>query len=182
MAPQIPAAMSRSENVDLFLKLTANGAPVQGEAQDAAISIGGRGGSHAGEIQLSGWSWGVQTAQDRETGLATGARTHKNLRIYKGIDSASVVMFQALVQNSVIDAVLTARKAGGTQLEFVKIKLKRGRLASFDIEHGDLPTGTGGREVWEIAYHEVDFEYTPQRADGRGGGTIMASDTRAIGH
>ena len=73
---------------------------------------------HAGQGSLGG-------------GIATGKASMQELKIVKRIDSASTALMSALRTNEPIQkAVLTLRKAGKSQLEFLKITIERGRVIS----------------------------------------------------
>ena len=167
--------MSPGAHVDLFLKVVSSrSGPIKGEATDQ-----GANGSHAEEILIDAWGWGAAAppSSSRASGGArvSSARQLKNLKIYKQLDSASLGLAKALVNNEDLREVkLTARKAGGTQLEFLLIVLRRARVVSFEIECGQ-DGGTGTREVFEFGYREIELTYTPQGPDGQPRGQIMQS-------
>ena len=62
----------------------------------------------------------------------------RELKIVKRVDSASTPLMSALRTNEMITkAVLTLRKAGKTQLEFLKITIEQGRVTALTVEAGD---------------------------------------------
>jgi type VI secretion system secreted protein Hcp len=95
----------------------------------------------------------------------------------KRVDSASTALMQALRTNeSIQKAVLTLRKAGKTQLEFLKITIENGRVTGLTIEGGDAG---GGAELFEkvsFAFNKIEVEYVPQGKDGLPQGGMTFAD------
>jgi type VI secretion system secreted protein Hcp len=83
----------------------------------------------------------------------------------------------ALLSNEPIQkAVLTLRKAGGKQLEYLKLTIEQGRVTSLDVEGGD---GSGGAEVMEsvcFSFNKISVEYVPQGKDGQAMGASLYAD------
>ncbi|MPZ18957.1 MAG: Hcp1 family type VI secretion system effector [Luteitalea sp.] len=149
---------------DMFLKVKG----IKGESQDQA---------HGGEIDVVRWSWGMQANTALGGGGASGKATVQELKIVKRVDSASTALMLALRRNQVIpEAVLTLRKAGGIQHEFLKITIKQGHVTSLNIEAGD----TGGRpepfEHVSFSFNEIAVEYTGQGNDGQPLGSMAFED------
>lgn len=172
MAPPLGPTV-RKGNVDLFVTLkTSTGGQVQGESTDTKYS---------GALEITGFSWGMSSAADISTGSATGRRQHKPLKLYKSIDAATPPLSSALAQNqNVIELTLTARKAGSNgPLVYLEIKLKNGRVVRQDLEYGEqIEGGNGnGREVVEVAYQEIEINYTPQDSVGLSKGKKTFSDS-----
>ena len=67
-------------------------------------------------------------------------------------------------------AVLTLRKAGKSQLEFLKITIENGRVISLTIAGGDEQGGHGVVEHVAFSFNKITVEYTPQGKDGQGTG------------
>ena len=154
-------AEARVGNVDLFVTLkTDQAGQVQGEATDA---------KYIGAIEITGFSWGMTLPTDSTSGQVTKKRQHRPLKLFKSIDAATTPLSFALAKNHVVsELVLIARKAGSNgPLEYLVIKLKKGRVIRQDIEYGEQVGGNGnGREVVEIAYQDIEITYTPQSAVG----------------
>ena len=73
-----------------------------------------------------------------------GKATINDLRIVKRVDSASTALMLALRTNEPIQkAVLTLRKAGKSQLEYLKITIEQGRVTSLTIDGGDAERQPG---------------------------------------
>lgn len=151
---------------DMFLMVKgAKCGLIKGEAQDDV---------HKGEIEVLRWSWGMQAKASLGGGVATGKASVRELTVVKRIDSASTALMSALRTNEPIQkAVLTLRKAGKSQLEYLKITIEQGRVTGLDVEAGD---GNGGSAVTEnvrFSFNKINVEYVPQGKDGQAmGGTI----------
>jgi type VI secretion system secreted protein Hcp len=141
---------------------------IKGEAQDA---------QHKGEIEVLSWSWGMQGKASLGGGTATGKATIHDLKIVKRVDSASTALMLALRTNEPIQkAVLTLRKAGKTQLEYMKVTIEQGRVMSLSIDGGDA---TGTADVVErvaFSFNKIEVEYVPQGKDGQPQGSMTFAD------
>ena len=154
---------------DMFLMVKgAQHGLIKGEAQDA---------QHKGEIEVLSWSWGMQGKASLGGGAATGKATIHDLKIVKRVDSASTALMLALRTNEPIQkAVLTLRKAGKTQLEYMKVTIEQGRVMSLSIDGGDA---TGTAEVVErvaFSFNKIEVEYVPQGKDGQPQGSMLFAD------
>ena len=151
---------------DVFLALTtAKSGKVKGESTAAG---------HEDEINVVAWNWGVSQPTDSATGLAAGRRAYKNLVVFKTVDAASTKLMNAVSNNeTVTEAVLTMRKAGGDPMSYFTMTLRNARVAALDIE-----IGSDGRPVERIAFAftKIDIAYTPQTPDGIGAGASSFSD------
>jgi type VI secretion system secreted protein Hcp len=154
---------------DMFLMVKgAKFGLIKGESQDD---------QHKGEIEVTSWSWGMQTRPSLGGGGASGKAAINDLKIVKRIDCASTALMLALRTNEVIQkAVLTLRKAGKNPLEYLKITIEQGRVTSLSVEGGDP---SGGAEVVErvsFSFNKIEVEYVPQGKDGRPQGGMTYAD------
>ena len=154
---------------DMFLMVKgAKHGVIKGESQD---------GQHKGEIEILSWSWGMQAKTSIGGGTATGKATINDLRIVKRVDSASTALMLALRTNEPIQkAVLTLRKAGKSQLEYLKITIEQGRVTAHSVEAGDL---SGGADIFErvsFSFNKIEVEYVPQGKDGQPQGGMTFND------
>ena len=154
---------------DMFLMVKgAKHGVIKGESQD---------GQHKGEIEILSWSWGMQAKTNLGGGTATGKATINDLRIVKRVDSASTALMLALRTNEPIQkAVLTLRKAGKSQLEYLKITIEQGRVTALTVEAGDL---SGSADIFErvsFSFNKIEVEYVPQGKDGQPQGGMTFSD------
>ena len=98
---------------DAFLKLDG----IKGESADAR---------HKGEIDVMSFSWGLSQTGVSATGGGGGAgKVHvHDFTIVKRSDAASpLLMLNCASGAHIKEATFTVRKAGGEQLEYLKIKL-----------------------------------------------------------
>src|SRR5262245_50465601 len=110
-----------------------------GETQSGTHGAGGGGG--AGKVQMSDFSFTARTSK------------------------ASPQLFLSCAQGKHIkEAILTVRKAGKAQQEYIKLKLTDVLVSSYAIggsEVGDLPADT-----FALNFVKIAFDYFAQKADG----------------
>jgi type VI secretion system secreted protein Hcp len=142
---------------------------IKGESQDD---------QHKGEIDVLSWSWGMQAKANIGGGTATGKATINDLRIVKRIDSASTALMLALRTNEPITkAVLTLRKAGKGQIEYLKITIEQGRVTALLIDTAETTTGTPNIfERVSFSFNKIEVEYVPQGKDGLAQGGMTFAD------
>jgi type VI secretion system secreted protein Hcp len=130
---------------------------VEGESTDAA---------HKGEIDVLSWSWGVSNAgaSPGGGGSGTGRATPADLNILHIYDKASPILAKKCAQGVHFPTVvLTSRKAGEGQKDFLKITMKEVFISSV------APSAGGGGDIVEsvaMRYGQIDFSYKPQTASG----------------
>ena len=140
--------------VDYFLKIDT----IEGESEDS---------KHKGEIHLDAWSWGeTQTGSSaQDTGLGSGKVNMQDFHFTMKCCKASPKLFIGCANGEHIKkAVLTCRKAGKTQQEFLFYTFTDLLISSFQ---------TGGNANDVIPTDQISFnftkvvmEYKPQKADG----------------
>jgi type VI secretion system secreted protein Hcp len=136
--------------VDLFLKIDG----IQGEARDA---------KHKGEIDLESFSWG-ETSSSGVQGGGAGKVHIEDLHVVMKLNKASPLLFLACATGQHLkQAILTARKAGKAQLEFLVFKFTDLLVSSYHTSAGDDVEPTD-----QIAFNfgRIEMEYRPQKADG----------------
>jgi type VI secretion system secreted protein Hcp len=148
--------------VDMFLKID----DVKGESADK---------THNGEIDVLAWSWGMSQSGTAHMGGGGGAGkvSVQDISVTKYVDKASPNLIQWCCSGKHYkEALLTVRKAGGTPLEYIKIKLNEVLVSS--ISTG----GSGGEdrltENVTLNFAEFDYTYTPQKPDGSGDAEVKA--------
>lgn len=141
--------------VDMFLKLT----DIEGEAQDD---------SHAKEIDVLAWSWGLSQSGTFHVGGGGGAgkANFQDISVTKYVDKSSMTLMGKIATGEHIDeATLVVRKAGGKNpLEYIKIVMKKVMVTS--VSTG----GSGGEdqltENITLNFAEVETFYKPQTEKG----------------
>ena len=162
-----PAMSDAAGDMFLMVKGAKHGL-IKGESQDT---------QHKGEIDVLSWSWGMQAKPSLGGGGATGKASINELKILKKVDSASTALMLALRNNeSIQKAVLTLRKAGKSQLEFLKITIENGRVTNLTIEGGDTGGSANLFERVSFAFNKIEVEYTPQGKDGLPQGAMTFAD------
>jgi type VI secretion system secreted protein Hcp len=155
--------------VDIFLMVKgAKHGVIKGESQDT---------DHKGEIDVLSWSWGMQGRPTLGGGGASGKATINDLKIVKRLDSASTALMLALRTNEAIQkAVLTQRKAGKGQLEYLKITIEQGRVTSLTVDAGETAGGPQVVEKVSFTFNKIEVEYVPQGKDGMPQGGMTFTD------
>jgi type VI secretion system secreted protein Hcp len=149
--------------VDYFLKIDG----IDGESQDS---------KHKGEIELHSWSWGeVQTGKSGSGGGGgAGKVAMQDIHFTSHISKASPKLSLACASGEHIKkAVLTCRKAGKEQQEFLKITFS-------DILVSSYQTGGSGQsdlipvDQYSLNFSKIEMEYKEQKADGTLSGPVKS--------
>ena len=142
--------------VDYFLKIDS----VDGESTDD---------KHKGEIDLESWSWGeTNSGTGGHVGKGSGAGkvSMQDFHFTAKVNKSSPKLFLACATGQHFPkAVLTCRKAGGDQQEFLKITMTEVFVSSYQVG------GSGGSDIVPVEqvslnYSKIEKEYKPQKADG----------------
>jgi len=145
---------------DIFLNLTG----IEGEAMDSR---------HPNEIDVLSWNWDVTQPSSMHAGTGAGAGkcTVHDLVIEHYVDRATPNLVQhCLTGKHISEAVLVARKAGGTPLEFLKITMEDvlvSRVKTMCTPHMRAP-----REQVSLSFARVKQEYVIQNAQGGSAGAV----------
>ena len=128
---------------------------------------------HKGEIEVLSWNWGLTVAPPAGGGgSGSGKAVPQELRIVHRYDKASPLLAKSAAQGKHLPlAVLTARKSGEGQKDFLKVTMKEVFITSVRSQDD----GTGVSEEIALAYGSIAFAYQPQTAKG-GLGTAVPFD------
>jgi type VI secretion system secreted protein Hcp len=157
-----PNVHKSAGNVDYFLKLHG----IEGESHDF---------KHKGEIDLLSWSWGETQSGTHGQGGGGGAGKvsmhdfHFEMHICKASPKLALA---CATGEHLKEAVLTCRKAGKQQQEFLKIVFTNLLISSYHTSSTDdlaVPT-----EQISLNFAKIKWTYRQQNADGTLGGTISA--------
>jgi type VI secretion system secreted protein Hcp len=153
-------------NTDVFLLIeTRRAGKIKGRATDKGVEE---------QIPILGWSMGLSSPGFMGGTVASARRTYSPLTIAKSVDSSTTALMAALATNDVVKrAVLTFRKAGGEQIDFLKVTLERARIVSVDL---DLSDGNDIAENISIAFEKIEIEYSDKDQKGMKGGASVFSD------
>ncbi len=140
--------------MDMFMKIDS----LKGESRDK---------SHAGEIDVLAWSWGLSNSGSAHQGTGAGAGkvNVQDLSFTKYIDKSTPDMLLAACNGKHYkSALLTVRKAGEKPVEYLKITMTEVLITS--VSTG----GSGGEdrltENVTLNFAEVKVDYVEQTATG----------------
>jgi len=149
---------------DCFLKIDS----IPGESEDD---------KHKGEIELLSVNWGMsQSGTSGYGGGAGGGRVNmQDFTCTKRFDKASPKLMLACCNGEHIrQAMMTIRKAGKEQQEYMKITLS-------DVLVSNISAGGSGEggddiplETLSLNFGKIEVEYKEQKSDGTLGGAIKA--------
>jgi type VI secretion system secreted protein Hcp len=149
--------------VDYFLKIDG----IEGESQDA---------KHKGEVDVQSWSWSEQQSGTSAGGGGGGAGKVQmgDFRFTMTVNKATPKLFLACASGQHIPkAVLTCRKAGGEQQEYLKISLSDLLVSSYQTG-GSASSDLVPVDQIALNYAQIEFEYKEQKPDGTLGGAVKA--------
>jgi len=149
--------------VDYFLKFDG----IDGESQDK---------THKNEVQILSFTWGETQAGTMGLGGGGGAGkvAFQDVHVRKYVDKASPKLLLCCASGSHIkNAILTARKAGKDQQDYLKITFTDLLVSSYQFgglaESSVVPT-----EEVTLNFTKVEMEYKEQKPDGTLGGAVKA--------
>ena len=149
--------------IDYFLRIDG----VPGESIDD---------KHKGEIDIEAWSWG-ETNAPPPGGVGGGAGAGKvqvqDFNFTSKISKASPALLPACASGKHLkSAVLTARKSGKPQAEFLTFSLSDVLVSSYQTggsESEVVPT-----DLFALNFSKIQVEYKVQKADGSLGTSLKA--------
>jgi len=149
--------------VDYFLKIDG----IQGESQDKA---------HKNEIQLESFSWGAIQAgtASHGGGMGAGKVQMQDFHLTMYVNKASPKLMLACAQGEHIkQAILTCRKAGKEQQDYMKVTFSDLMVSSYQTGGSDSSNALPMEQI-SLNFSKVEVEYKEQKADGSLGGAIKA--------
>ena len=153
LATGLLAVSSAASAQDIFLKIDK----VTGESADS---------KHKGAIDIMSWSWGASTGTGRTARGQQPASCVQDLHVAKATDSSSPELIMNSVTGEVAqEAVLTVRKSGGDQQEFLTLTMKNVTVVSFQLSGSD---GSGQLPTEQVSLHfeTMTGAYRKQKPDG----------------
>ena len=146
---------------NLFLKLT----DVDGESQDD---------THSGEIEIQSWSWGESQSGTMSTGGGGGAGKvqMQDFHFVMKVNKATPKLLLACATGEHIkSAILTCRKAGKEQQEFLKYTFSDLLVSSYQTGGASNGSVIPNDQI-SLNYAKIEVEYKEQKPDGTLGGPI----------
>ena len=145
---------------DYFLKIDG----IPGESTDA---------KHKGEIDVLSWSWGEtqEIAASPGGGGGTGKVAMTDVHVSANLSKASPPLLLACASGKHIkSAVLTGRKAGKGQQEFLTFSLTDILVSSYQT--GASASSEPPTDSVSLNFAKIQVEYKEQKADGSLGETV----------
>lgn len=166
--PQAGTALHHGAATDYFLKIDG----IEGESQDS---------KHKNEIELLSFNFGAQNGGTFAVGSGGGAGKVRmeDIHFVSHANKASPKLFLACCNGQHIkSAILTLRKAGKDQQEYLKITFSDLLVASFNSNGGD-GVGSGEnvipKDTFSLNFAKIEFEYKEQKPDGTLGGSVKVN-------
>lgn len=138
---------------DLYLKVHG----VNGESKDT---------NHPGWTHITSYNWGAQ-----RKGRSKSPVHYRNLTVYSTIDKSTAAILQlASNGNQIKEVILSACKAGGSQIEFYRITLQNVIVA--EVLFNDMGDMTSVE--YEFQADQIKLQYWEQNVTGGKGAETRA--------
>jgi len=126
---------------------------------------------HKGEVEILSWSWAVSNSSHGAGGGSGKGKANPGDFSFTHIyDKASPVLAKKCAQGVHFkEVVVTARKSGEGQKDFLKVTMKEVFITSVQ------PSGHTEGDIMEsvsMSYGNIDFAYKPQDEKGGLGGEV----------
>jgi type VI secretion system secreted protein Hcp len=155
---------------DCFLKIDG----IEGESRDQ---------KHKGEIEILSFSFGASNSGVVGSGAGGGAGkvAFQDFHFVMNTQKSSPKLLLACATGKHIkEAMLTCRKAGKEQLEFLKIKLSDVIVSSYQTGGSGQGDEAGPLDQLSIAFGKINVDYVEQSPKGAAGSsTVMEWDVRS---
>jgi len=149
--------------VDYFLKIDG----IEGESADA---------KHKAEIDLMAWNWS-ETQEGTHSGGGGGGAGKVSIGDFSfqmTVNKATPKLMLACATGQHIKSgVLVCRKAGGEQVEFLKITMSDLLVSSYQTG-GSSSAALVPVDQVTLNFSKIEFEYKEQKPDGTLGGAVKA--------
>ena len=129
---------------------------------------------HKGEIEVLSWSWGLTAERPASgSGSASGRARPSDLRFMHVFDKASPLLARAGAAGTHFkEVVLTARKSGEGQKDFLKVTMKEVFVTSVQWSSAE---SDGPMEEVAVSPRHFAVEYQPQDSKGGLGAPVRFS-------
>ena len=146
---------------DMFLKLDG----IKGESVDS---------KHKDELEVLSFSFGATNAGEGRAGGGAGAGKAQfhDLHFVHRIDKASPRLLLACASGQHIkEALISGRKAGGQQVEYLKIKLTEVLVTSYQLGGSSESGESAPLGEFSLNFVKLRMDYTEQNVKGGAGPT-----------
>jgi type VI secretion system secreted protein Hcp len=147
--------------VDYFLKIEG----IKGESQDS---------KHKDEIEIESFSWGAVNmgTASHGGGMGAGRVQFQDFNFTMRVNKASPdLMMYCATGTHVKSALLTCRKAGKDQQEYLKVTFSDLLISSYQT-NGTGSAGVIPMDQVAFNFSKIEYAYQEQKADGTLGGAI----------
>jgi type VI secretion system secreted protein Hcp len=156
---------------NMFIKIDSqDGGAVQGESVS---------GDFKNQIEVSGWTWGVNQVGSASTALggSTGTAKIHDLTFTANIDKSFPILAQMAGKGThVKDATFTVCKTGGKLVPYLVIKMSGGLISSVETSGLNADGGTSLQTMTvALNFAQVEFDYSPTDATGAVGAAVTGS-------
>ena len=142
---------------DAFIKIK----DIAGESNDK---------KHAGEIEVESFSWGVTQTGSAATGTGHGGGKAQcqDFSFVKHVDKSSPNLMQHCATGKHIPEVnFVARKAGGEQVEYLKVKFTDVIISGYQIGGNGNDPADITMETVTLNFTKIAMDYQEQGQDGK---------------
>lgn len=143
--------------LNAYMRITGD---TQGEIKGDVTQAG-----REDSILVKSYGYSVSAAYDTASGLPTGKRQHRPIRILKEIDKASPLLFNALVNNENLSSVIIRfwrPSSTGAEVQYYTVELVNARIVSImpnsssaDAESSAIPA----RETVSFTFQKIIMTY-----------------------
>jgi type VI secretion system secreted protein Hcp len=142
---------------DYYLKVDG----IDGESQDQ---------SHPGEIRVHDFNLAM-TNRGNRAGYSVGRPYFEDFSFSGPIDASYPKLNEACLKNvAVPKAVLTCRKSGKTQLDFLKVTFSNAYITNCKVETSEATPVM----VFTLSFAKIQVDYREQKQEGGLGGAVSA--------
>lgn len=126
---------------------------------------------HKGQVAVLSWTWGLSNVSNPiGGGQGKGKAVPSDFHFTHVYDKASPILAKKCAKGEHFkEVVLTARKSGDGQKDFMKVTMKEVFITNVQ------PAGSAGGDIMEsvsMSYGSIDFGYKPQDEKGGLGGDV----------
>ena len=130
---------------------------------------------------ILGYYLAAGSPTDSASGQSTGRRRYSAMRVVRNSDSSTSQLLNAFSTNEGLTVILDSYRAGGDDSKdaspMFHIELTEARVRSFTLMSGGALPNTGGVEIIEFAFREINTESGPQTNTGDRGAVKIFQDS-----